>query len=527
MKKTMRALLLALVLVLSLLALVACGHEHSFGEAWSHDGSHHWHAPTCEHEKAEDMPAGQDYSTHTMVATPENDTAPTCGKAGTSTTECQVCGFKKVETLPPTGEHSYGGDVVYTEADANGLIYSQKQCTVCGKKGAYLHIFDGKWSTDAENHWHSPTCRCEGEDAPGNIDIGAHDFAEAVTVKPTCTKDGTTTKTCGTCKFTVTLETVPALGHTETVSGYIADGITVSAKLSCSTCRATRNVKVEGAKVVTDTTTAQDALDAAEEGTLIYFAKANYDTLSFRATEENGVAYDDLYYREFKNITLIAHADATFRGFVTGSLTDAVALTNVTFSGLTFTGEETALLFDGLYKIDGLTVDGCTVKRTDALEAGEQPYLLVTAAGTASFTSADGEWSFVTSRKNITVKNCKVEGLYGMVKLLGTENVTLAGNSLRKLAAGAIRLDGDAPYTGTVAITDNVAAFGLGDRFLYATGLQNTEFILTGNTVSGYDAEAPADIVKVENSTLAELTNENNTFPKDKTVVLPTPAPAE
>lgn len=534
MKKTMRILFLALVLVLALLMLAACGHEHSFAETWSHDGSHHWHAPTCEHEKAEDMPDAADLGIHDMTTVPVV-VAPTCGKAGTSTTECRVCGFKKVETLPPTGQHSYGNDVVYTEEDANGVIHSQKKCTACGKKGPFLHMFDGKWSTDAENHWHAPLCECEGADAPSNIYVAAHTFGEEVTVAPTCVKEGTTTKACKTCNYVVTLETVAALGHTETVTGYIADGITVSAKVTCSTCRTTRNVKVEGAKVVLDTASAQEALDTAEEGAFIYFMKADYDTLFLRTADgarETYVGTDgEIHYRAFKNITLVAHNDATFRGFVTEASTAttaaAISLENVTIRNFRFTGSGSALLLNGYCKVNGLTLEGCTMKPAAALEAGDKPYLLETVADAATLSSTNGEWSFTSSRKDITVKDCTVENTFGLVSLLGTENVTVTGNSLKNLTGAAILLAADtAPYTGTVTVTDN-SVFGLGDRFLLAEKLADVSLTLTGNSVASYKGTA-TDIVKAEeDSTLRELTNENNTFPKDKTVVLPTPAPAE
>ncbi|MBO7292695.1 MAG: hypothetical protein J6V07_02035 [Clostridia bacterium] len=524
MNKTVRILLLALVLMLMLFALAACGHEHSFDEAWSHDGSHHWHAPSCEHEDAEDIPDVRDFGTHTMPEKPVV-VAPTCGKAGSETYECSVCGYRKVVSLSATGAHTYGDDVVYTQPDANNLIYSQKKCTVCGKKDGYDHIFEGKWSSDETNHWHAPSCECEGEGAPGNIDVAAHDFADAVTVNPTCTKQGTTTKTCKTCKYTVTLETVDSLGHNYTSVSYLADVI-VTAKKTCGRCRASVSEKVEGAEVVIviDTASAQDALDAAKDGAFIYFKKADYGMLTLGATEGNGVAYEGanssgkVHYRELKNVTLVAHEGATFAGFTAGSAKGAVALTNVTFLGFTFTGTDTALRFDGLYKIDGLTLDGCTMKPKEELGT-KKPYLLATAPGIASFTS-NGEWSFVTSRKNITVKGCTVEGIFGLVDLSGTENVTITGNEMRKLAGGAITLGGNTPYTGTVTVTDNNAILGLGDRFLYTTVLNNVKLVLTGNSVSVYSAEAPADIVKVE-GTLSETVVNDNSFPTDKTVEIP------
>ena len=527
MKKTMRILLLSLVLVLLLLALAACGHEHSFDEAWSHDGSHHWHAPTCEHEKAEDMPDVRDFGTHDMKAEPIEVVAATCGRAGTATYECKVCGFRKVVSTPATGAHTYGSELVYTEDKANGVIYSQQQCTVCGKKGPHLHIFDEKWSTDETNHWHAPSCKCEGADAPGNIYVGAHEFGDAVTVAPTCTKAGATTKTCKTCSYTVTLATTPALGHTETVTSYISDGVSVTAKKTCSTCRTTRNERVEGARIVNSTASAQAALDAAAEGAFLYFQKADYGTLTFKAIglgESYTAADGTIHYRAFKNITLVAQEGATFAGFVTEGSTSAAAVAlsfeNVTLQGFRFTGSGSALHFDGCYKINGLTLDGCSMEPAAALEAGDKPYLLLTATDAATLSSQDGNWSFTTSRKNITVRDCTVEGICGLVSLLGTENVTITGNSLKSITDEALLLaSGSTAYTGKVTVSGNTV-FGLGDRFLLATNFASVKLTLTENSVGSYSQDADADIVKVT-GTVTEPVMTGNTFPKDKVVSIP------
>lgn len=523
MNKTVRILLLALVLTLMLLGLVACGHEHSFDEAWSHDGSHHWHAPSCEHEDAEDIPEVKDFGTHTMSETPVV-VEPTCGKAGSRTYECTVCGYKRVEPISPTGEHTYGDTVIYTAPDANNLIYSQKQCTVCQKKGGYIHIFNGSWSSDAENHWHAPTCSCTGDGAPGNIDTAEHDFADEVTVAPTCTKAGATTKTCKTCGYIETLATTEKLGHNYTSVTYSASFSTVTAKKTCGRCRTSVSEPVEGAVVVKTTEEAQAALDAAGDGTLIYFAKADYGKLYLRTADGKRETYEGagdsgtVNYREFKDIILVAHKDATFAGFGIGATGEAISLKNLTLLGLAFTGTETPFRLEGLYRVDGLTLDGCTL--TPAEELGSAtPYLLETAAGAADFTSANGNWSFTVLRRNITVKNCTVDGAFGFVKLLGTENLTLEGNTMKKLSGGAISLGGNAAYTGTVTVKSN-SAVGIGDRFLYATGLEGVELTLSKNSVASYNAEAPTDVVKVE-GTLSSLTQEGNSFPNGKTVVLP------
>ena len=82
--------------------------DHNYSSEWSADENEHWHECVCG--------AKNDVSEHIF----ENATvtkAPTCDKAGESTSYC-VCGAEKVIEVPATGEHNY----------VDGT------CTGCGKE---------------------------------------------------------------------------------------------------------------------------------------------------------------------------------------------------------------------------------------------------------------------------------------------------------------------------------------------------------------------------------------------------------
>lgn len=107
MKKFLALLLSALLL----LSLVACAdntnnkdtnepssekHEHSFGEAWKADSTHHWH--TCEDESCDEISSKAEHSWDEGKITLE----ATELKEGAKTFTCTVCGQTKFESIENT-----------------------------------------------------------------------------------------------------------------------------------------------------------------------------------------------------------------------------------------------------------------------------------------------------------------------------------------------------------------------------------------------------------------------------------------
>ncbi len=503
MKKTMKILFLVLVLTLAAVTLVACGHEHEYGEAMSYDGSHHWYAGVCEHEDAEDAAPIKDFATHTM-GTRQITEQPTCGKAGKAVTACTVCGFERVELLPAEGEHTWEmeGDSYkpYRETTSGSkFIYERKKCTTCNAMSAAEKAYGADWSANDTQHFHAPSDASKGW-AP--LDPADHTFKTSYTHKKA------------------------ALYLVET----------------CEVCRYKRETLVPNGIAVTDTQSAQAALDAATADTFIYFFPALYETLYFRTTAATSTEYDynedwaggsgKIYYREIEGLTLMAETGAIFRGFITESLmytpggpnthsqnreehfVGAILFKNVTFKNLAFYTANTVLTIQNYAAVDGLTFENCYMVATSKTE---NPRFLFASVTGGTLTDAEGTPVLTASLKNITIRGCTVEEAYQVVELRGTENLTIEGNTFKNIADRVILLAGDVPYTGTLSVKNNTAD-GLGERFLRATAIEGTVTV-TGNTVTNYTG-ADTDIIKIT-GTPASCTVEGNTLPDGATVTTP------
>ena len=129
---------------------------------------------------------------------------PTCTSEGTKTKTCTKCNATVTETIPKTS-HKYVDTVVAPTCTANG--YTLHKCSVCGTS------------------YKDNTTKATG-----------HSYGNSVVTKqPTCTSEGTKTKTCTKCNAIVT-EKLPAKGHTAvTDKGYPAT-CTTAGKTDGSHC---------------------------------------------------------------------------------------------------------------------------------------------------------------------------------------------------------------------------------------------------------------------------------------------------
>ena len=130
---------------------------------------------------------------------------PTCTAEGTKTKTCTQCGATVTETIPKTS-HKYADTVVVPTCAADG--YTLHKCSVCGTS------------------YKDSTTKATG-----------HSYGNSVVTKqPTCTSEGTATKTCTKCNATVT-ETIPKTSHeyadTVVAPTCTADGYTLH---KCSVC---------------------------------------------------------------------------------------------------------------------------------------------------------------------------------------------------------------------------------------------------------------------------------------------------
>ena len=137
-------LTIAIVFVLSLTMLTACGDEkHEFSDEWKYDETNHWHE--CITKK----------HTDTTEKTPHVFTWTEKTPAGVHTDKVEKgvceCGYTTERTIPDTATHAYGEE----------------------------------WKKDASGHWHESTCDAT---APAHdvmkSDFAAHTFDEGAVTRP-------------------------------------------------------------------------------------------------------------------------------------------------------------------------------------------------------------------------------------------------------------------------------------------------------------------------------------------------------
>ncbi|MCM1023521.1 MAG: hypothetical protein NC395_05615 [Prevotella sp.] len=142
-------------------------HTHTFSDAWSKDGSFHWHDASCGHTGEVSAKAPHDWDEGVITVQP-TETAK-----GEKTYTCTVCGAAKTE---PVSELSH------------------------------THTPGSVWRFNSEGHWHD----CGGCDE--KLDFAAHNQTSEVTKAPTATLTGTRRYLCSVCGYVIKEETIPATG---------------------------------------------------------------------------------------------------------------------------------------------------------------------------------------------------------------------------------------------------------------------------------------------------------------------------
>lgn len=150
---------------------------------------------------------GHNLSTKTTVAA-------TCVAAGYKETTCSNagCDYDVVETIPATGEHTYGDEIVLTTANCISDGVSEKECSVCHKVERTVtpklteHTF-GDWTTLAAetcftDRIEQRVCGICGTTETRTIDNTAHHTwgtEYEVDVPATCTTAGSESIHCTVC----------------------------------------------------------------------------------------------------------------------------------------------------------------------------------------------------------------------------------------------------------------------------------------------------------------------------------------
>lgn len=289
--------------------------------------------------------------------------------------------------------------------------------------------------------------------------------------------------------------------------------------------------------VVTDTVSAQAALDAATPNTTIIFKSGTYEPLFIRQTLEMSTRRSDLdkdgsypaYLRSFKNLTLIAEegAEVISKGITaeaglfwhdsapasnqvemdrpTSGFISYLALENVTIDGIAFDSSERsavtlrdneAVATRGTIMVDGLTIQNCT---GTGVASNKNIHFLAAGAGT-------NDQNFPGTEKkafnNLVVKNCILDSYYQPIAFNNATAVlnglTVTGNTFSNNGNSNVLQLSNKVNSGAFVIKNNLFK-DLNGRVVRATN-STANWTITGNRLDKpimYDDSGEFDLVKI------------------------------
>lgn len=288
--------------------------------------------------------------------------------------------------------------------------------------------------------------------------------------------------------------------------------------------------------VVTDTASAQAALDAATPNTTIIFKSGTYEPLFIRQTLEKSTRRSDLdkdgsypaYLRSFKDLTLIAEvgAEVVSKGITAeaglfwhasapasnqaemrpmGGFISYLALENVTIDGIAFdsTEQSAVTLRDngavptrGNIMVDGLTIQNCTGR---GVASNENIHFLAAGGGTNDQNFPGTEKK---SFNNIVVKNCELDSYYQPIAFNNATAVlnglTVTGNTFSNNGNSNVLQLSNKVNSGAFVIENNLFK-DLNGRVVRATN-STANWTITGNRLDKpimYDDSGDLDLVKI------------------------------
>lgn len=284
----------------------------------------------------------------------------------------------------------------------------------------------------------------------------------------------------------------------------------------------TVEVTYSGNQDANTATSVQATLDAATNDITIQLEPGvNYGTLYIRpvlnATHtESGDWFTSNYQtelcRKIDGLTILgapgAKVDAIevvtgYKGsdYITGApdLMCYADIKNLVIDGVEFTGTSDKPVYIDLMNInlDGLTVKNCKMNGN-------------TNANLVYIYGSQGNHTFSTASKNVTIENNTVDGVKRLCELRETDNVTITGNTIKNTDEHAILLavNSGATYSGNVNVKENNAD-GINDRFVRMAGAGDAAVAITNNVITNYKG-GDYDYIKVTDSN-GTPTIENNT----------------
>lgn len=259
------------------------------------EGEKHKECSRCDSRITEDIEKLPPH-VHNYVETAREDSS--CSKTGSITYTCE-CGDSYTEEIAKKA-HTPGEWTVKTPAteDATGLEI--RSCTECGtqtdsrviEKLPHTHnyVTDTKAATCTTDGYVKKTCAC-GSVINTVIPATGHKYGDAVVVKATCTKNGSSTLTCENCGHTEVTE-IAATGHhyVESEKQAATCGVAGSVTYKCTNCNDSYTEPIEKLEhdyVVTSTVDAT----CTEGGYTLETCKNCGDTKKINETQATG--HDD------------------------------------------------------------------------------------------------------------------------------------------------------------------------------------------------------------------------------------------
>ena len=211
------------------LPVLTPGHTHVWSEAWSTDGSHHWHECTVDGCTVTDNSQKDGYGEHNYG---EDNVCDTCGYTKPVEHEhswpdewekdennhwknCLETSCGAVDIYP----HEWDEGTVTKEPSTTEKGIKTYKCKVCGYEKQediamleHQHSWSGDWTKNDQFHWHDCTAAgCTLTDNSKKSGFGEHKFDNGtVTKEATTTSAGTKEYKCTVCGYVKT-EQIPIL----------------------------------------------------------------------------------------------------------------------------------------------------------------------------------------------------------------------------------------------------------------------------------------------------------------------------
>ena len=386
-------------------------HTHKFNTEWSSDGTHHWHAASCEH------------------------TNEVSDKAG----------------------HTFGDWITDQEATEETAGAKHHVCTVCGKtenaeipKLPHTHKFNTEWSSNDTHHWHAASCEHTNEVS----DKAGHTFGDWITDQEATEETaGVKHHVCTVCGKTENAG-IPKLPHTHKFSNdWSGDDIYHWHAASC-----------EHTNIVTDM--GKHVFGADDICNICGKAKP-IDERTFAYTVENGqatlisytplgkisptliipstlggypvVRIGEVAFSNLKNIKEIVLPDSII-AIVKDAFKDCSDLTSITignsvtsigssaFSGCT--GLTSITIPDSVTSIGSSAFSGCTGLTSVTIGNG------VTSIGSSAFSGCTGLTSVTIGNGVTSIGDSAFSGCTGLTSITIPDGVTNIGNSAFSSCSG-------------------------------------------------------------------------------------------